>query len=106
MFLRFQGYDVIRAAEGEEAFAVAMERPVSLVITDLSMPGWDGIRLCEELARAPGTASLPVVVLTAWNDRPDVLESKNPRIVGYITKPFRLEEVRLMLGRVFAGESG
>lgn len=106
MFLRLLGYDVIRAAEGEEAFALAMEHPVSLVITDLSMPGWDGSRLCEELARAPGTESIPVVVLTAWNDRPEVLESKNPRIAGYITKPFRLEEVRRMLDRVFAGDPG
>ena len=62
--------------------------------------------MCEELARTPGPESIPVVVLTAWNDRPEVLESKNPRIAGYITKPFRLEDVRRMLDRVFAGKSG
>lgn len=103
LFLKIRGFHVIQAADGESAFNLATQQPLSLVITDLSMPGWDGRRLCEELGRHPGTAALPVVVLTAWSDQEDMLGSTNCRIAGYIIKPFRLDEVTRVLDGILAG---
>ena len=104
LFLKTRGYRVIQAADGESGFTQAIQQPLSLVITDLSMPGWDGRRLCEELARHPATAALPVVVLTAWCDESDMPGKANCRIAGYITKPFRLAEVTRVLDEILANK--
>lgn len=63
--LRFKGYPVVTAADGEEALAlVARERP-ALVITDILMPRMDGFALLHNLRQDPTTRQIPVIFLSA-----------------------------------------
>src|SRR3954463_3858900 len=63
--LRMHGYEVMEANDGQEALdCISVFRP-QLVVTDLMMPGMDGVELIERLRSDPETADLPVVAITA-----------------------------------------
>jgi DNA-binding response OmpR family regulator len=48
--LRFEGYDVYLARNGNEALGIAREKPLDLVVLDLTMPGMDGLEVCHRTA--------------------------------------------------------
>lgn len=95
--LRIAGYQVISAGDGPTAIALARQELPDLILLDLLLPELDGISVCEILRRSPDTATIPIIMLTAWN-------SDLSRIVGmamganaYLTKPFKM---RAILGSV------
>ncbi len=61
------GYDVLPARNGIEALTRVRTRPISAVVTDLSMPVMDGWRLIDELRSRPELANVPIFVITASN---------------------------------------
>ncbi|MDE1942884.1 MAG: sigma 54-interacting transcriptional regulator [Betaproteobacteria bacterium] len=84
--LRAAGYRVTTAASAEAALAqIAIERP-QLVLSDVQLPGQDGLRLFDEIhARHP---TLPVILLTAHGTIPDAVEATARGVFSYLTKPF------------------
>jgi CheY-like chemotaxis protein len=60
-----RGYDVLTASSGEEALATLEKDDMDLVLLDIVMPGMDGYEVCREIRERPGTAYLPVVMVTA-----------------------------------------
>ena len=87
------GIVVHRACNGIEALArVGQARP-DLLLSDLQMPGLDGFGLIRALRADPGTASLPLVVVSAL-DKPTVLSMGLPHDVPYFTKPAPLAVLR------------
>ncbi len=89
------GYEVIAASCAEEALAqVAGVRP-DLVVTDLRMPGMDGLALFERLRRM--SPSLPVIILTAHGTIPDAVSAMQNGLFGFLTKPFDSSELLLRI---------
>jgi two-component system response regulator GlrR len=85
------GYRVRTADSGETALAtIAVERP-GAVITDLRMPGIDGLQLFEAIHRQH--AALPVIILTAHGTIPDAVNATQRGVFGYLTKPFDSQEL-------------
>ncbi|HLX28211.1 MAG TPA: sigma 54-interacting transcriptional regulator [Casimicrobiaceae bacterium] len=85
------GYRVRTADSGETALAtIAVQRPAA-VITDLRMPGIDGLQLFEAIHRQH--AALPVVILTAHGTIPDAVKATQRGVFGYLTKPFDSQEL-------------
>ncbi len=99
--LRGGGFNVIPAADGQAALAIARETPVDLVITDLYMPKMDGIRLIEALRALPDYASTPLLLLTTDVSPASKLAGREAGANGWIGKPFNprqlLETVRYLL---------
>jgi two-component system response regulator MprA len=99
--LRFEGYDVHIAREGNEALRIAREMPLDLVVLDLTMPGMDGLEVCHRLRRG---MSAPILMLTARDAIPDRVAGLDSGADDYLTKPFDFEEllarVRALLRRV------
>jgi two-component system response regulator GlrR len=99
MRLRASGYRVSAVDSAESALArVATERP-DLVLSDVRLPGRDGLALFDELrARHP---ALPVILLTAHGTIPDAVAATARGVFGYLTKPFDsqalLEKIRQAL---------
>lgn len=89
--LRFAGFDVVTASNGNEALRQAAARQVDLVVLDVMMPDMDGFTVLRRL-RAAGSP-LPVVFLTARDDTEDKVKGLTAGGDDYITKPFSLEEV-------------
>ena len=99
MLLTRQGYEVIAAANGEEALALYADDPPDLILLDMMMPGMDGFEVMQAL-RAHGTPlRAPVVFVTAAHDRDLLLRAFEAGVVDYVTKPFLPEE---LLARVNA----
>ena len=89
--LQSAGYRVRTADSGETALAaLAVGRP-SAVITDLRMPGIDGMQLFEAIHRAH--PALPVIILTAHGTIPDAVTATQRGVFGFLTKPFDSQEL-------------
>ena len=89
--LKFQGYDVVTAANGPEALDICRTRRPDLLVLDVMMPGMDGFGLLKRL-RDDGIVA-PALFLSA---RDSVADKVNGLTIGgddYVTKPFSLEEV-------------
>lgn len=71
MYAEFLGlsFDVLQAANGEEALEAMGERVPSLVITDISLPGIDGFALVRTMRGNPATAKVPVICLSGYTGR-------------------------------------
>ena len=89
--LKSGGFDIASANSGETALAaVAANRP-DVVVTDLRMPGMDGMALFDALNLShPG---LPVIVLTAHGNIPEAVEATQRGVFGYLTKPYDAQEL-------------
>jgi DNA-binding response OmpR family regulator len=87
------GLEVITAASGREALAAIAQRRPDLVLLDLMLPDIDGFGVCEILRRDPATASLPVIILTAWATTDARNLGLDLGALDYLTKPFSPREL-------------
>jgi DNA-binding response OmpR family regulator len=100
--LNAEGFAVISASNGEEAFDAAVNERPDLVILDVMMPKGDGFATCRLIKQDSRTAHIPVVLLTARTTREDRERGHEVGADGYITKPFSpdrvIETVQSLLG--------
>ena len=87
------GYDVRQARDGVEALeAVAADEP-DLILLDIDMPRLDGISVCERLKAHPTRRLIPIVILTASNDRGTRLRGIAAGADDFLSKPFDAKEL-------------
>ncbi len=92
------GHEAVCAADGGEAWALLVGRDApQLIILDWIMPGEDGLRLCERIRRDLPDRSAYIILLSARNDRGDLVQALHAGADDYITKPFDSEELRARL---------
>jgi two-component system response regulator AtoC len=94
--LRREGYDVITAANGTEALG-GMSANVHTVITDLKMPGLDGMGLLRRLA--VDYPDVPVVMITAHGSVENAVEAVKLGAFDYLEKPFEQEQIRQVVAK-------
>ena len=82
------GYEVLSALSGSEGLAVAEATPPDLVLLDMRMPDMDGFEVLRLLREAEVTATVPIIFLTADNDRENLLRAFTAGVNDYVTKPF------------------
>jgi two-component system KDP operon response regulator KdpE len=104
--LTAQGYEVKTAGDGEAGFDAAIDWHPDLIVTDLSMPGMNGVELCRAVReRSP----IPIIVLSVRGEEKHKVEALDAGADDYVTKPFSVNEllarVRANLRRVAAGET-
>jgi excisionase family DNA binding protein len=84
-------YDVDLAPDGRTALDRLRVVPYDLLITDLKMPGVDGITVIREGRRL--RPDIPVVIITGYSTEASAIEAINLGVSGYLTKPFRVPRV-------------
>ncbi len=84
-------YYVEVASDGREGLDRVRDHRYHLLITDLNMPGVDGLTLINEARRLD--AKLPVIVITGHSTEATAIEAANLGVSGYLTKPFKLSTV-------------
>lgn len=85
-FLSRKNYEVIEAADGEEAMDIFYaDKDISLVILDVMMPKMDGWEVCREIRK---NSKVPIIMLTAKGDERDELQGFDCGADEYVTKPF------------------
>lgn len=82
------GYEVIEAKEGGDALAKLKTARVNLIISDVNMPGMDGITFLKLLKEDPGLRYLPVLMLTTEGSEEKKRQGKEAGAKAWIVKPF------------------
>ncbi len=106
--LRFEGYEVITASDGETGYNLQRERKPDLIVLDLMLPRMSGFEFCRKL-RGEGIQT-PILMLTARSEEPDRVLGLDLGADDYVTKPFSVRElmarVRALLRRSQPGKDG
>jgi CheY-like chemotaxis protein len=99
-----QGFTVRTARSGAEALdALASDRP-DVILLDVMMPEMDGMEVLDRIKASPGSASIPVILVTARAQDEDVLAGYRSGADYYITKPFTSRQLLYALGLVLGTE--
>jgi DNA-binding response OmpR family regulator len=89
-YLQNESYDVVEAADGDEALASFGRHSIDLVILDVMLPGRDGIEVLREVRRR---SDVPVIMLTARAEEMDRVVGLSVGADDYVTKPFSAKEL-------------
>ena len=92
-YTRKEGFSPSVAPDGETGWAKVRAEKPALVLLDIFLPGMDGLELLRKIRKHPGTARIPVVMLTAKGDETDRIVGLELGADDYITKPFSPREV-------------
>ncbi len=84
--LRFEGYDVAEAADGEEALHFLKSKPVNLVITDINMPKMDGYQLIKEIKTDDALKSIPILVMSVFDGGEHLKKALDLGAADYLVK--------------------
>lgn len=101
--LRYEGFQVESAVDGEQGLVVAQRINPDIIILDIMLPGIDGLEVCRRLRDNPTTRDAPILMLTAKDEVSDRILGLQTGADDYLTKPFDfyelLERVRAILRR-------
>ncbi|MCR6653708.1 MAG: sigma 54-interacting transcriptional regulator [Cellvibrionaceae bacterium] len=87
------GYEILVAQNGRDALRIAERARPGLILMDVMMPGIDGVSSCRLLKQDPVLADIPVIFITALDERENVVRGFAAGGVDYVVKPFHPEEV-------------
>lgn len=93
------GFQVTLASEGNEALAILAQKKVDIVISDIKMPGLNGFELLQAVKKE--YPSIAVIMMTAYGDTYSVKDALLLGADEYVTKPFRSQEIALMVERTY-----
>jgi len=92
-FLKGQGFETIPVASGEQALAILRAQPVSMMISDVRMPGLSGLETLRQARQVQPV--LPVLLVTAYADIREAVDAMRDGALNYLTKPIDLDELLL-----------
>ncbi|MBX3735447.1 MAG: response regulator [Candidatus Didemnitutus sp.] len=98
--LRKAGHSVATAGNGWEALAEVRRQRPDLILLDLMLPDLDGFGVCEILRRDPATATIPIVIISAWASADSRHLGLELGALDYLTKPFSPHELVQRVNRL------
>jgi two-component system chemotaxis response regulator CheY len=101
--LRKNGFTVQTASGGADALAQVTRTRPDLVISDLNMPGMDGMTLLRELRRVPGMRFTPVLILTTESQASKREEARAAGATGWLVKPVDAQNLLAVIRQVVPG---
>jgi CheY-like chemotaxis protein len=102
ILLREAGYEPTVAGSGQEALGFLVQRHFDLLITDIRMPGMDGLQVIQavrDYCREKKIQPIPEIVLTAYNDEQVRQSADRLGVKEFLLKPFKIDEFLKVLGR-------
>ena len=87
VMLKPEGFDLASAASGEEALAMVARQPPDLILLDVMMPGMDGYQMAAGIKSNRATKNIPIIMITALDDRPSRMLGLRSGAEAYLTKP-------------------
>ncbi|HEY2900351.1 MAG TPA: response regulator, partial [Polyangia bacterium] len=95
--LRIEGYDVVLAHSGEEALEMLAAQPVDCILLDLMMPGLSGQETCRRIKSSPAVREIPLIMITAVEDRGAMIDGLGAGADDYIPKASEFEVLKARL---------
>ena len=100
--LRFAGYEVLTANNGEEAVQMTQKEMPDLVLTDVRMPKMTGYEACKLIKADPTTAHIPVVFLSAKGQEAEVQSGLAAGADEYLLKPFAPDQLTKKVAEILS----
>ena len=97
VMLSSEGYELLTAASGEEALTVVEEQHPDLILLDIMMPEMNGFQVTTMLKANPATQHIPIVILSAIDDRGARERGLQVGAVAFLTKPIHHVELRALI---------
>ena len=97
-----QGIDIIEAYDGQTGLTMARETLPDIIISDVMMPGMDGLTLCKTLKQDINTSHIPIILLTALASQSQKLEGLASLADEYLNKPFDKHQLRARIDNLLA----
>ena len=96
-------YEVFLAKNAEEAFSQIKEHAPDVILLDIILPDLDGLKVLERIKQ--NDPNIIVVMVTATMNEKTALEAKRLKANSYVTKPFNIDELRLIITRSLSSAS-
>ncbi len=93
-------YDITTATDGREAIDLIVQSPPDLIITDVMMPGTDGLELTRQIKANRHTRHVPLIILSAKNSNEEMVQGIESGADIYIGKPFSFSYLRAVINRL------
>ena len=100
LVLGSSGHAVTEASDGADGLAKASAQKFDLILTDLNMPVMNGIDMIRGLRKLPAMNGVPIVFITTESDDGAKQEAKSAGATGWITKPFKPEQLHAVVARL------
>ena len=100
--LRFSGYEVVAASNGEEAIQLARQEMPDLILLDVRMPRKTGYEACAAIKADEKTKNIPVIFLSAKGQDSEIQAGLQAGAVDYLLKPFVLDQLTARIQAVLA----
>jgi CheY-like chemotaxis protein len=100
--LQFAGHQVLTAANGEEAYQVALREIPDLILSDVRMPKMTGYEACKLIKAEPSTQHIPVVFLSAKGQDVEVQAGLEAGATEYLLKPFAPDQLMAKVAELLA----
>ena len=84
-------FTVVEATDGHEAIDKAITECPDLILMDLSMPNLDGFAAIEELKTNTATKGIPIIVVTAYATKEQIIRATQLGVAGFLVKPFNID---------------
>lgn len=98
--LKQEGYSVFTADCGEEALAITAQNAPDLILLDILMPGMDGYQVATKLKADPATKNIPIIMITALDDRQAMYQGLEAGAQDFLTKPVDRAELRMRVANM------
>ncbi len=96
--LRFEGYEVVTAADGEEGVQKALSEKPDLILCDISMPKMDGYGVLENIRLSSVTSTTPFIFLTAFTEKSNMRAGMEKGADDFLVKPYTRDELIAAIG--------
>ncbi|MBU0966179.1 MAG: sigma-54 dependent transcriptional regulator [Proteobacteria bacterium] len=103
ILLEKEGYQAVTASDGEKALKAIQTQDFDLVISDIRMPGMGGLELLDSAKKV--SPDLPFIMITAFASPEDAVQAMKHGAYDYITKPFKLSEIKAIITSAIAGQT-
>ena len=95
--LKGENHSISVAMDGYTGLKMAGLNPYDLIILDVMLPGMNGLEICRNIRKT--NKDVPILILSALNQTEDIVEAFNRDADDYLTKPFKLDELRARINR-------
>jgi two-component system response regulator (stage 0 sporulation protein F) len=102
--LEDEGYVVFSAESAERALEILGQSHIDLVLTDMRMPGMNGIELLKKIRERYGNVG--VIILTGYGQIETYIEAMNFGAIEYVSKPFKVNELKFIVNKVLSTSVG
>jgi DNA-binding NtrC family response regulator len=93
-------YEVISCADGQKALGLLRGQEIALILTDLKMPGINGMELLKEVRKE--RPDLPIIIMTAYGTITSAVQAMKEGAADYVLKPIKMDEVEIMIEKTLA----